>query len=428
MNLWLLCGMTFSTALLAQQATNSPGTGAIETPAPAPAATTPAGPGSEAPPAVSAAAPTNAPAAKTPKKQTARNESGKKKSGKKTPNKTATHRAAVASSAELRTVPLVAGPAVVAANHVNVRAQAKLHSEVIGHLSKGEAVTVIEEVVQNKSAPDEPSAWAKITLPPGAHVWVKSAYIDPAAKNVKATRLNLRAGPGENYSVLGRLVSGETVKELTTKGDWTEIEPPASAFAFVAAQFLKQGEAAPAATTVAAAPTAPATTAPTAPAPETAAAAPVQAPPATAPAPTAPPAVETPVPAPTPPAATAPETTAPTTAAAATPPTAAPETTPQEPLPPRVVLREGVVRGMTSIQAPSDFALISPDNGKTMDYLYTTSKELDLRRYKGLRIIVTGQEGLDERWGHTPVLTIQKIEVLSEPPDFGEVPPASATP
>jgi hypothetical protein len=91
-----------------------------------------------------------------------------------------------------------------------------------------------------------------------------------------------------------------------------------------------------------------------------------------------------------------------------------------------VVLREGIVRGMTSIQAPSPFELISPDNGKAIDYLYTTSKELDLRRYKGLRIIVTGQEGLDERWGHTPVLTIQKIEVLSEPPDFGEVPPPSA--
>ena len=49
MNLWLLCGMMVSTALLAQQATNSPGTGPIETPAPAPAATTPAGPGAETP-------------------------------------------------------------------------------------------------------------------------------------------------------------------------------------------------------------------------------------------------------------------------------------------------------------------------------------------------------------------------------------------
>lgn len=83
-----------------------------------------------------------------------------------------------------------------------------------------------------------------------------------------------------------------------------------------------------------------------------------------------------------------------------------------EPLPPRIVQREGIVRGMTSIQAPSKFVLISPENGRDIDYLYTTSNELDLRRYKGLRIIVTGEEALDERWGNTPVITIQKILVV----------------
>jgi uncharacterized protein YgiM (DUF1202 family) len=409
MNLWLLCGMMVSTAVLAQQRSNSPGTGPIETPAPAPAATTPAGPGTESPPALGATASTNAPAAKTAKKK-----SGKKKSGKKSGNRAVPRRAAVARS-ELKTVPLVAGPAVVVANNVNVRGQAKLHSEVIGHVTKGQPVTVIQEITLNDSAPDEPSAWAKIAIPPGTHAWVNSAYIDAANKTVKATRLNLRAGPGENYSILGRLQHGETVKDLGAKGDWMEIEPPANAFAFVAAQFLKQEEAAPVpSTAVAAAPAPAAAETPTTPVP----------PPATA----APPPIEAPAPAPT--AAAAPETAAPpNTAPAATTPAPTPAPAPpaavQEPPPPRIISHEGIVRGMTSIQAPSHFELVSPDNGQTIDYLYTNSKELDLRRYKGLRIIVTGEEGLDERWGHTPVLTIHKIEVLSEPPGFSEVPSAS---
>ena len=276
-------------------------------------------------------------------------------------------------------------------------------------------MTVIEEITLNNSAPDEPSAWAKITLPPGTHAWVNSAYIDPADKTVKATRLNLRAGPGENYSVLGRLEHGQTVKELTTKGDWMEIEPPASAFAFVAAQFLNRREAARRSP-----PAAPKSTTASSPRP---AAAPVQAPPATARADT--PAGGNPC-GPDAAGCHAPEAAAPRTPPrAATPPAPAPETTVQEPPPPRIVSHEGIVRGMTSIQAPSYFELVSPDNGKTIDYLYTTSKELDLRRYKGLRIIVTGEEGLDERWGHTPVLTIQKIEVLSEPPRFDDVPSPS---
>ena len=75
---------------------------------------------------------------------------------------------------ELKTVPLVPGPATVVASHVNVRGQAKLKSEVVTRLTKGQSVTVIEEIVRNNSGPDEPSAWAKIVLPPSAHVWVNT--------------------------------------------------------------------------------------------------------------------------------------------------------------------------------------------------------------------------------------------------------------
>ena len=39
---------------------------------------------------------------------------------------------------------------------------------------------------------------------------------------------------------------------------------------------------------------------------------------------------------------------------------------------------------------------------------------LDISRYYGRHIIVNGQEGLDERWVNTPVLTIQKIYVVTE--------------
>ena len=52
--------------------------------------------------------------------------------------------------------------------------------------------------------------------------------------------MNLRAGPGENYSVLGVVERGTAVNEITTKGDWTQIETPTNAFAFVAAMYLKQ--------------------------------------------------------------------------------------------------------------------------------------------------------------------------------------------
>lgn len=323
-----------------------------------------------------AAGSTNAPA-KTHKKST----TAKKPAPKKNP------------AAELRTVPLVPGPAVVEAHNVNVRGQAKLKSEIVTRLTNGQPVMVIEEITHNNSAADEPSAWAKIVLPPGAHVWVNTAYIDATSQTVKPKKLNLRSGPAERFSIIGTLQRGDPVKPIETKGDWTQIEAPTNAYAFVAAQYLRQEAPGTLAST------------PAQPAPTTEPAAP----PTTV---TEPPPIAAP---PTEPPATPPATTPEAVTNAATEVASAPANPPpDEPPPKRIVDREGFVRGTFSIQAPTKFELVSPQNGRTMDYLYTASPNLDLRRYKGLRIIVTGEEGLEERWGNTPVITIQKIQVLSE--------------
>jgi hypothetical protein len=409
LNYWLMIGAMLSTSLLAQQAT-SPTPAAPATPAPA----------TPAPTLAPAPAGTNAPAAKAGKKKSAKKKSAKKsekQAGQKSEKPAVAKKPAVKKPEalpELKTTPLVAGPATVIASNVNVRGQAKLKSEVVTHVTKGATVTVLEEIVNNHSGPEEPSAWAKILLPPGGHVWVNTMFLTNAT--VRPKKLNLRSGPGENYSVIGLLQQGDAVKEVTAKGDWTEIEPPATAYAFVASAFLKQE-----APEVAAVPTPPVTPTPTPTVPPpTTPVAPPPTPPEPTPAPTAvataptvaPPPTEAPavpppaVPPPKPPPVEMPAVTTPTAPAAIEP------AIPEEPPPPRIVQREGIVRGMTSIQAPSRFVLISPENRKDIDYLYTTSTNLDLRIYKGLHIIVTGEEGLDDRWGNTPVLTIQKIQVV----------------
>ncbi|HVM48249.1 MAG TPA: SH3 domain-containing protein [Candidatus Acidoferrum sp.] len=414
LNHWLVIGAMLSTSLLAQQATN----------------TAPEAPATPAPTLAPAPTGTNAPAAKTAKKKSGKKKSGKqseKQGAKKTESAAKAKKPAASKPAppELKTTPLLAGPAIVVASNVNVRGQAKLKSEVVTHITKGDTVTVLEELVNNNSGPEEPSAWAKISLPPGAHAWVNAGFITNSA--VRPKKLNVRSGPGENYSVIGLLQKGDAVKEIKTKGDWTEIEPPAGAYAFVAAQFLSQEKSELAAATTPAPTPAPTPTAPpTTPAPTAVTPPPTTPPPPPEPTPTpsavatapsvAPPPTEAPS-VPTPPAP--PPKPAPAETAAVMPPVTTPavpapaETAvPEEPPPPRIVEREGIVRGMTSIQAPSRFVLISPDNRKDIDYLYTPSTNLDLRRYKGLRIIVTGEEGIDERWGNTPVLTIHEIHVV----------------
>src|SRR3954467_15273548 len=116
-NYWIILGLALATGLQAQQATNN---------LPPPAAAAPD------PTAVAAPAKTNAPPASL----------NKKKSARKTEKKSATKKRDAAS--DLRTVPLVTGPATVVASNVNVRGQAKLKSEVVARVTNGQSLMVIE--------------------------------------------------------------------------------------------------------------------------------------------------------------------------------------------------------------------------------------------------------------------------------------------
>src|SRR2546426_689859 len=106
-NYCLIFGVMLSSSLLAQQLTNP-------NPA-APITTTSAAADTNA-----ISSKTNAPASKPEKKKTAKKSTEKKSATKKKP-----------PGAELKSVPLVAGSAVVIASNVNVRGQAKLKSEVL---------------------------------------------------------------------------------------------------------------------------------------------------------------------------------------------------------------------------------------------------------------------------------------------------------
>jgi len=362
--IWSVFVATISTGLLAQ--TNPPVSTAPAA-TPAPAMTAPAATAAEPAPAM-----TNAPAKK-----------------KVVPHKK--RKLAAAKEATIAETPVVLapGPAEINAGSVNIRGQASFKGEVVARLSQGDTVTVLEQINLRKHKADEPAQWAKIAYPKNANVWVDAKYIDTDTKTVKPKKLNLRAGPGENYSIVGLVERGTPVSEVLNKGNWMEIEPPTNAYAFVAAMYLKQE--APA---VAAANTMP----PPAPVPAEAMPAP-----APAPVPEAQPVVTAPPPVPAPAETTAAPTVAMETNAPAE----------QTPPPPRVVTHEGYVRHVTSVIEPTAYELYDPTTFTSIDYLYTTATNLDLSRYNGLHIIVTGEEGLAARWNQTPVLTIKKILVVS---------------
>lgn len=318
-NGWLIFGIMLATSAVAQNNVNT------QTAPPPPAGVAPAAP-VEAAPAAIVPQTDVAPAPAKPRKHKA-----------VPPAKPITE----------PTVTLVPGPAEAAVS-INARGQAGLKGEVVAHLKKGDTVTVLDQINLSKHKAGEPAQWAKIALPSSTHAWVDSRFVDATNKTVSVKKLNLRAGPGENYSVLGVIESGTPVREIQVKGDWMEIESPNSAYAFVAAMYLTQ--AAPQAT--------------------------------------------------------------PTTVPEQQPMVA---TQPAVELPPvdRIVSHEGVVGPVESLIAPTAYKLYDPNTYQTIDYLYSTSTNLDLSHYVNMRIVVTGVEGLDERWKNSPVIAIQSIEVVS---------------
>jgi uncharacterized protein YraI len=348
---------------------------------------------------------------------------------------------------------------VITDNRVNVRGQAKLYSEVITQLKKGDAVTVLERIPAQNPKPGEPAEWAKIMIPTNTTVWVYAPMVKDGS--VKASRLNLRAGPGENYSVVGRVEKGDALTEIRTVEDWMEIEPPATAYAFVDSSFVKAREGDTEAPAIAeksekTEEPAPAANARTPEPTEQAKAAPEPGTPAkqeetpakeTAAAPQPEPehpklepaqvdakneevakTQETPAPthaaAPGTAAVAAPALPLPRQAPPSTPPAAVPdlashlpETAPEPPAREpearrRIVRREGIVKGTFSIQAPTYFELESASTGKTINYLHAEKAGLKLKPYKKMRVVVTGEEFIDPRWPKTPVIEIDSLETV----------------
>lgn len=285
--------------------------------------------------------------------------------------------------------------------NVNVRGRASFLGEVLTKLKKGDTVTILEEITRKKPAKGEPTNWFRISLPDNTPVWVFSDFVNAESGTVKANRLNFRGGAGENYSILGRLNKGDTVKAISKKGNWTQIEAPANAFAFVAADLID--------TQTAPEPTpAPVLTPEPAPAPEI-----VEVP-------------EEPIIAEPTPAEAIDQPAPPIFAEPAPPAIISPEPTPaEEILVRRVVKREGIVSRARNIQAPTYYELESLDRGDVINYLHSPETiqempeskkrqgvpEIDLEPYVGRRVIVTGEEFMDKRWKRTPVIEVEAIDL-----------------
>ncbi len=116
---------------------------------------------------------------------------------------------------------------------INIRAGQSTGFEKLGQLKLDEQVVVV----------DKSYSWYKIRLPKHAKSFITSEYVNLISSiygEVTAKRVNVRAGAGTNFSVLGQVNKGDRLNIVKHVDDeWYQIQPLDDSYGWVAEEFLK---------------------------------------------------------------------------------------------------------------------------------------------------------------------------------------------
>jgi SH3-like domain-containing protein len=112
-------------------------------------------------------------------------------------------------------------------DRVNMRARPDGTAEVVGQLSSGAVVTVVQVAEE----------WVGVRPPGGTGLWVNRAFVQDGVATT--SRLKVRAGPGLAYPDVGVLDAGAVVTVRTQLVDWLQIDAPTSSVLWVSRSFLR---------------------------------------------------------------------------------------------------------------------------------------------------------------------------------------------
>jgi uncharacterized protein YgiM (DUF1202 family) len=123
----------------------------------------------------------------------------------------------------------------IAGDAVNVRSGPGTNYSIIIKLNKGDEVVVLGEEF----------GWVRIEVPPATFSWVSARFVERGEENqgtITANRVNIRAGSGTDFDVLGQVNRGDIVEIVDEVEQWYKIKPPAAAKAWVHSDYISYAE------------------------------------------------------------------------------------------------------------------------------------------------------------------------------------------
>ncbi len=121
---------------------------------------------------------------------------------------------------------------IVTGNAVNVRSGPGLNFEILKKMDSEELVLVL----------DQEQDWYKIKVPRDSNAYVYKDFISPRnawQAIICGSRVNVRAGKGKNFNILGQLNKNDKIELIGKEGDWYKIFPAKACFAWVNKKYVK---------------------------------------------------------------------------------------------------------------------------------------------------------------------------------------------
>lgn len=100
-------------------------------------------------------------------------------------------------------------------NNCNLRAKPLVTSEVVGQVSEN-------DILAAKTLDKD---WVEVVPPTNVDLWVLGDYVKDGVINC-LQKVNVRAGAGINFNIVGQLPQGEKVDVRGTHTEWVKIAPP----------------------------------------------------------------------------------------------------------------------------------------------------------------------------------------------------------